>query len=72
MSFAADLRTAAGHLPAAACAAAVSPLLSRRVVENWLAARNEPNDWTQEWILTRVQRARERADRKSPPRNADL
>jgi hypothetical protein len=72
MSFAADLRAAAGQLSAADCAGAVSPLLSRRVVENWIAGRNEPPDWTQAWILTRIKRARERADRKSPPRNADL
>lgn len=72
MSFAADLRAAAGELPASACAEAVSPLLSRRVVENWIAGRNEPPDWTQAWILTRVNRARERAERKSTPRNADL
>jgi hypothetical protein len=72
VSFATDLRAAAGDLPASACAGAVSPLLSRRVVENWIAGRNEPPDWTQAWILTRIKRARARADRKSPPRNADL
>ena len=72
MSFATDLRAAAGELPASACAGAVSPLLSRRVAENWIAGRNEPPDWAQAWILTRIKRARERADRKSPPRNADL
>lgn len=72
MSFATELRTAAGQLPASACAKAVSPLLSRRVVENWIAGRNDPPDWTQAWILTRVNRARERAERKSPPRNANL
>lgn len=72
MTFSAELRTAAGQLPAAACAEAVSPFLSRRVVENWIAGRNEPPDWTQAWILTRIKRARERADRKAPHRNADL
>jgi hypothetical protein len=72
MSFAAELRTAARDLPASACAEAVSPLLSRRVVENWIAGRNEPPDWTQAWILTRIKRARDRADRKSLPRNAGL
>jgi hypothetical protein len=72
MTFAESLRNAAGQLSAADCAGAVSPLLSRRVVENWIAGRNEPPDWAQAWILTRIKRARERADRKSPPRNADL
>ena len=72
MSFPADLRAAAGQLTAADCAGAVSPLLSKRTVEDWMQARREPPDWTQAWILTRIKRARERADRKSPPRNADL
>jgi hypothetical protein len=57
VSFAAKLRTAAGRLPASACADAVSPLLSRRVVENWIAGRNEPPNWTHDMILTRITRA---------------
>jgi hypothetical protein len=64
MSFAAELRTAAGQISAAACAGAVSPLLSRRVVENWIAGRNEPPDWAQAWILTRIKRAAARHERK--------
>jgi len=72
MSFATELKSAAGQLTAAACAQAVSPLLSRRTVEDWIQARREPPDWTQAWILTRIKRARARAERKSPPRNADL
>jgi len=67
MSFAAELRSAAGELPASACAGAVSPLLSRRVVENWIAGRNKPPDWAQAWILTRIKRASERFDRKQRP-----
>lgn len=57
MGFASKLRGAAGKLTASECAKAVSPLLSRRVVENWLAARNDPPDWAQEWILKRIKRA---------------
>lgn len=69
MSFAADLRAAARELPASACARAVSPLLSRRVVENWIAGRNKPPKWTQAWILTRIKRARERLKIRERPQN---
>lgn len=65
MSFAADLCDAGGQLTAADCAASVSPLLSRRVVENWIAGRNDPPKWTQAWILTRIRRARARAERRT-------
>jgi hypothetical protein len=71
MSFATELRAAAGQLSAAECAKAVSPLLSKRTVEDWMQARREPPAWAQEWLLTRIKRARARAERKSPPRNAD-
>lgn len=63
MSFATKLRAAAGQLSAADCAKAVS-LLSRRTVEDWLQARREPPAWAQEWLLTRIKRARARAERK--------
>jgi len=64
MSFSYEIKSAAGQLTAADCAASVSPLLSRRVAENWIAGRNEPPDWAQAWILTRIKRARARAERK--------
>jgi hypothetical protein len=77
MSFATDLRFVAGQLSAAACAEAVSPILSRRVVENWIAGRNEPPDWAKAWILTRIKRARARHERKQAramqaPNKADM
>ncbi len=64
MSFATQLRDAAGKLSAADCAKAVSPLLSRRTVEDWLQARRTPPAWAQELVLTRIKRARERAERR--------
>jgi hypothetical protein len=54
MSFASELQTAKGDLTARQVAAAVSPLLSVRTVEDWLADRRSPPAWTQEWILSRV------------------
>lgn len=54
MSFAAKLQTAKGALTARQVAAAVSPLLSHRTVEDWIADRRSPPAWTQEWILSRV------------------
>jgi hypothetical protein len=54
MSFAAQLQTAKGDLTARQVAAAVSPLLSHRTVEDWLADRRRPPVWTHKWILSRV------------------
>lgn len=70
MSFADELRTAAGQLSAADCAKAVSPLLSRRTVEDWMQARRTPPAWAQEWLLTRIKRARARAERRTKGRDA--
>jgi hypothetical protein len=54
MTFAPQLQAAKGDLTARQVAAAVSPLLSVRTVEDWLADRRSPPAWTQEWILSRV------------------
>jgi hypothetical protein len=54
MSFAEQLRAAKIDLTARQVAAAVSPLLSVRTVEDWLSDRRSPPAWTHEWILSRV------------------
>ena len=54
MTFATQLQAAKSHLTAREVASAVSPLLSHRTVEDWLADRRSPPAWTQEWILSRV------------------
>ena len=54
MSFASQLQDAKGDLTARQVAAAVSPLLSVRTVEKWLAGNNEPPAWTHDWIISRV------------------
>lgn len=54
MTFASQLQAAKGRLSARQVAAAVSPLLSVRTVEKWLADDNEPPSWTHEWILSSV------------------
>ena len=54
MSFADQLQAAKSDLTARQVAAAVSPLLSVRTVEDWLADRRSPPAWTHEWILSRV------------------
>ena len=54
MSFAAQLQAAKGDLTARQVAAAVSPVLSHRTVEDWLADRRKPPEWAQDWILSRV------------------
>lgn len=51
MNFADQLQAAKGDLTAKQVAAAVSPLLSVRTVEKWLAAENAPPIWAQRWIL---------------------
>lgn len=57
MSFSSQLQTAKGDLTARQVAASVSPLLSVRTVEDWLADRRKPPAWTQEWILSRLRKA---------------
>jgi hypothetical protein len=52
--FDAQLQAAKGDLTAKQVAAAVSPALSHRTVEDWLADRRSPPEWTHEWILSRV------------------
>lgn len=54
MRFSDQLQAVKSHLTAREVAAAVSPLLSHRTVEDWLADRRSPPAWTQEWILSRV------------------
>lgn len=54
MSFSTQLQTAKGDLTARQVAAAVSPLLSVRTVEKWLAGDNEPPGWTHDIVLMRV------------------
>jgi len=63
MTFAALLQAAKGDLTARQAATAVSPLLSVRTVEDWLADRRSPPAWTQEWILSRL-----RSPKKARPR----
>jgi len=63
MTFAALLQAAKGDLTARQVASAVSPLLSVRTVEEWLADRRSPPAWTHEWILSRV-----RSPKKARPR----
>ena len=54
MTFAEQLHAAKGDLTARQVAAAVSPLLSHRTVEDWLGDRRSPPPWTHEWIISRV------------------
>lgn len=64
MSFAAQIRTAKGDLTARQVATAVSPLLSVRTVEKWLAGDNEPPAWTHDWIFSRVRNPKKARSRK--------
>ena len=64
MTFAAQLTATKGDLTARQVAAAVSPLLSVRTVEDWLADRRSPPAWTQEWILSRVRSPEKARSRK--------
>jgi hypothetical protein len=57
MCFATKLKEVKQQLTSAEMAKAVSPLLSRRTVENWLAGRNKPPVWAQEWILESIAKA---------------
>ena len=54
MNFASQLQAAKGDLTARQVAAAVSPLLSVRTVEDWLADRRSPPAWTHDVVLMRV------------------
>lgn len=65
MSFLERLVSAAEPLTAAEAAAAVSSLLSRRTMEDWLQGRRTPPAWTHEIILWRVEeRARKVSEEK--------
>ena len=69
MSWPTDLIRAAAPLTAAEAASAVSPLLSRRTMEDWLQGRRTPPDWTHAYILSAVTRA---ASRKTRRRGANV
>jgi len=58
MDFATQLQNAKGDLTARQVAAAVSPILSHRTVEKWLANVNEPPEWTHEIVLWRIAQRR--------------
>ena len=62
MSFASQLQTVKGDLTARQVAAAVSPLLSVRTVEDWLADSRSPPAWTHDWIISRVRSQHYRHD----------
>jgi hypothetical protein len=64
MTFAAQLANTKGDLTARQVAAAVSPLLSVRTVEDWLADRRSPPTWTHEWILSRIRSPKKARSRK--------
>lgn len=64
MSFSDQLQSAKGDLTARQVAAAVSPLLSVRTVEDWLADRRSPPAWTQKWILSRARSPKKARSRK--------
>lgn len=64
MSFSSQLQTTKGDLTARQVASVVSPLLSGRTVEEWLADRRSPPAWTHEWILSRVRSPKKVRSRK--------
>jgi len=66
MSFAEQI--AASGLTAREVAAAVSPLLSVRTVEDWMQGRRTPPEWSHAFIIARIRR-RATATRK---RNAGI
>jgi len=70
VSFSSQLQTTKGDLTARQVAYAVSPLLSVRTVEEWLADRRSPPAWTHEWILSRVRSPKKARSRKG--QNAEL
>ncbi len=61
MSFATELEIAAGRLTAAQIAKATGA--SKRTVEGWRAGKKPPQAYRAD-ILTRIKRARERAERR--------
>lgn len=70
MTFAHQLTKAAGDCTAAEAATAVSALLSRRTMEDWLQGRRTPPEWTHDFILARVS-ARARRKSRRPQNIAD-
>lgn len=70
MTFAAQLQSAKGDLTAKQVAAAVSPLLSVRTVEDWLSDRRSPPAWAHEWILSSVHPQKKARSRKG--QNAEV
>lgn len=54
------LSAVSGALTSAQVAAAISPLLSPRTVEDWRTGRREPAEWAQAWILASVAKAEKR------------
>ena len=73
MTFAHQLTKAAGDCTAAEAATAVSALLSRRTMEDWLQGRRTPPEWTHDFILARVSaraRRKSRRPQNDPVRNA--
>ncbi len=67
MAFATELKSAAGQLTAAQIAEATGA--SKRTVEGWRAGK-EPHAAYRADLLTRIKRARTRAERRTTPRNA--
>ncbi len=65
MAFIEILQHAKGDLTARQVASAVSPILSVRTVEKWLAGDNEPPEWTHAWIFSRLNKARHYRHRSS-------
>jgi hypothetical protein len=72
MTFATQLQVAKGDLTARQVASAVSPLLSVRTVEDWLADRRSPPAWTHEWILSRIRSPKKARSRKGQNGKDDL
>ena len=70
MTFAHQLTKAAGDCTAAEAATAVSALLSRRTMEDWLQGRRTPPEWTHDFILARVS-ARARRKSRRPQNDPD-
>lgn len=54
MSFAEQLRESKGNLSAREVAGMISEKLSVRTVEDWLADRRTPPEWTHDWIISRL------------------
>mgnify|MGYP000927284016 CR=1 FL=1 len=69
MNFASQLQNAKSDLTARQVAAAISPLLSHRTVQEWLGDRRIPPEWTHEWILSSVRSPKRH--RKQKGQNTD-